>query len=82
MDARRLKALLRTLRSENVATYRCTPDGDVSVSFHDGTAQVAAPQPADEDGDTLALPSGLVDPRKRLREVYARNAAKRGEGAS
>ena len=71
MDARKLKALLRTLNAENVATYECTPDGGVKLSFRDGMPLVAAAEQPREEGD-LELPPGVVDPRKLLAEVYAK----------
>lgn len=76
MELRRLKALLSAINAGPLATYEDLPDGGVKLSFAVMEPHVAAPAVADADDD-LELPSGIIDPRKKLREIYAKQQRKR-----
>jgi hypothetical protein len=73
MKSRELAALLRVLKQFGVTSYRA---GDISVQFGDGALPMAsAPEKEPED---LELPPGVIDPRAKLAEIYA----KRGKRAA
>jgi hypothetical protein len=78
MDLRKLKSLIRTLKKEGVAEYE---EGDLKLRFAD-TMPAGTQQVASGDDDDLDLPAGVVDPRKRLREIYARQGKKPARGAA
>lgn len=67
MEARKLAALLRTLKAAGVATYTC---GDLSVTFGDALVLPPVANAEQDEGD-LALPSGVIDPRRAIEKIYA-----------
>jgi len=73
VDARALKAVLRTLRENGVESFE--HDG-LKVQF---APQVAALEPVapDVEGDLNWLESAPPDPRIAIKAVYARDAARR-----
>ena len=70
MEADKLAELLRTLREAGVLQYSC---GDLSVTFAAAAPVLAQGNPEQDDRD-LELPGDVVDPRKKLAEIYKRNA--------
>lgn len=76
MKTRELAALLRILKAHGVTSYRA---GDVSVTFGDHSQAHQAPPAEDEaDDHDQELPDGVIDPRKKLAEIYS----KRGKRAA
>jgi hypothetical protein len=72
MEPRKLKALLAALRSAGVASFS---DGTVSVTFAGEPAHlVEAPAPTDAE---MELPSGVIDPRRALADIYRKKAGAR-----
>jgi hypothetical protein len=54
----------------------CVRLGEVVINL--GEAMQAAPEgTGDDDGESLELPPGVVDPRARIREVYRKANLKR-----
>jgi len=74
MNPRSLAVLLRILREAGVTNYA---DADVKVTFGGAFAPAGDGKPTDDINEDLELPPGLVDPRKRIAEIYA----KRQKGA-
>lgn len=67
METRKLAALLKVLKAFGVTQYRA---GDVSLSFGgDSLPLVPAAQPDEAD---MELPTDVVDPRRKLAEIYRR----------
>lgn len=71
MKSRELASLLRVLKQFGVTSYRA---GDISVQFGDLTQPPAV---AEKESEDLELPPGVIDPRAKLAEIYA----KRGKQA-
>jgi len=76
VGTKQLKALLGALRAAGVSSYR---DGDLQVTFGDRTQPVHEP---DAEGvEDQELPPGVLDPRKRIAELYAKHAKKPGRAS-
>lgn len=74
MGIRQLTALLRVLQRAGVTSYQ---QGDLRLSFG---APVMTPGDLGETegaGD-LSVPEGVFDPRKRIAEIYAKQAKAKG----
>jgi len=77
MKARELAAILREL--EKHPRIASVAVGDLAVTFRDVSQPEATAESEPAEPDTLELPEGVIDPRKRIEAIYARQRELKGE---
>jgi len=73
MDLRKLKSLIKALKADGVVEYR-GEDGTI-LRFAAEIALSPMPVSAERDEADMDLPSGVLDPRKALADIYKKQRA-------